>query len=54
VLSVVEQNLINEGADVVKQMGATFCFNISAGDQTRSFFVDLKRLWEVILCQTSI
>jgi len=42
VLSVVEQNLINEGADVVKQMGATFCFNISAGDQTRSFFVDLK------------
>jgi len=42
VLSVVEQNLVNDGADVVKQLAATFCFNITAGDQTRSFFVDLK------------
>jgi len=42
VLSVVEQNLVNDGAEVVKQLGATFCFNITAGDQTKSFFVDLK------------
>jgi len=42
VLSVVEQNLVNDGPEVVKQLAATFCFNISSGDVSKSFLVDLK------------